>query len=361
MVAPSNLSFETAGTNPGDALAWTRTSTSSASGFGAYAYTASGRTRRADGFEAQWGGTLTAAFTSDGSAVLASAGHPFTTDHEDNDQCLVLTGTAPSPLAVASSQTPDLSYVYYLVDVDPGVSFGLSATPGGTALNVTTGSGVVREPTVEWYQADLSATGAKLFGIRDSFDWHTGYLFEGPNANVVTGTYDSVSVQRFDSSWNYSLANYRFGGREVGDVTTGTYDSVSAQRASNWLASLADYRTTRDPGDVTAGQYAVAKGAPTLSAEGFLAVFEAEFTAIGGDPDLQSTNPPAVSTSLLFTSTDTLPAGFALNTTYVVTSSGSGLFQVSTTSGGPVVTPTDSGAGTHTLTADTRYCWAAME
>jgi hypothetical protein len=370
MTAPSNLSFETAGTNPGDAQDWTRTSTSSASGFGSYAYTASGRTRRADGFEAQWGGTLTASFTSDGSAVLASAGHPFTVvDHEDKDQCLILVGSAPSPLTVSSAPmnhgAQDLSYIYYLVDVVPGVSFGLSTTPGGSAMNVAAGSGTVREPTNEWYLRSF-AGGGTVPHLLETFDWHPDYVFESPNVNVSVGYYNALYVlpngtpyDRFDVGWG--LDNYRFNGRDPGDITAGTYDSTSAQQADNWLASLANYRFSgRDPGDVTTGQYPNAPGAPDLPAEVFLAVSDAEFVALSGDPDLQSTNPPAVDTSLLFSSTDTLPGGFSTSTTYVVISSGSGVFQVSTSSGGPAVTPTDSGSGTHSLTADTRYCWKAM-
>lgn len=65
----------------------------------------------------------------------------------------------------------------------------------------------------------------------------------------------------------------------------------------------------------------------------------------------KATHGLAIGDAIYFTTTDTLPAPLAVNTTYYVISSGftSGDFQISTVPGGNAINTTSAGAGTHTL------------
>jgi hypothetical protein len=97
LTLPTNLKFATAtpGSPAGSATGWTSTATCAATGFGAYADTLYGRTRRAEKFTLWWRpNALFAPFTSNGTTTLTT-GLPI-----PNGTTVVIVGNPlPSPLA----------------------------------------------------------------------------------------------------------------------------------------------------------------------------------------------------------------------------------------------------------------------
>lgn len=281
----------------------------------------------------------------------------------------------PRERGTLSRVTSPANLRFLTAGASPGLAAGWTPTITSSALGYGTyqiDASVLRrraETFTYWlvgldgYRFDGFEDTDLAVGNRDSFavGWADGYAPAFTSGQTLTGMYDS-GAHVFEAFALWGTAGYFLGPNVVGtNVTHGLYDAGAhtAENFTAWTAALAGYRTASFASSSAASFDAHLANASEM----FRAVADTTWAAVS--PPTSSlfctVNTPAIDSAVLLTTTGTLPAGFALSTTYWVVASTAGVsFALAATRGGSAITATTAGTGIHGLTADPAYGWGGV-
>ncbi len=242
--------------------------------------------------------TLSANFTADSSTdVITATGHGLT-----DGKRVVLSTTNTLPAGLSAER-------FYFVRDATTDTFKLSLTSGGTAIDLTD-----------------NGTGTHTFATAGTLTDYAAaallqHLFKIATFTVPTNVYVGLSqVDPADDGSGLDEPD----GHGYARVQTNTWNAASGGASAN--TGVVNFAVVEsDNGTVT-----VDAGTDVFTSNGHgLADDEA----------------------VVFTTTDTLPAGLSANTPYFVRDSTTNTFKVSATKGGSAVDVTDTGTGTHSWQA----------
>lgn len=192
---------------------------------------------------------------------------------------------------------------------------------------------------------DLTAGAVEDFGL-----WVAGQ--EEYRALFADSDLADGAVEGF-GAWQAGQADYR-DAFEVGDLTAGDVEVFD-----EWVTDQDEYRADFGGGDTTTGLFktGASSTAAADSFDGCRTDVEVEVTpssdTISAPGHAFSANDP-----VLWQAAGTLASPFAKNVTYFVRNPVPGVsLELSATSGGASLTPTNRGDGTQALTGDPRFFW----
>lgn len=242
--------------------------------------------------------TASANFTADSSTdVLTANAHGLT---DGKRVVLSTTNTLPAGLSIER--------VYFVRDATTN-TFKLALTSGGSAIDITDNGTGTHTFTVAGNVSDYTA--GKLLQ----------HLFKIASFTVPTDIY--VGLSQADPDDDGSTLDEP-DGHAYARVQTNTWDTASGGATAN--TSAVDFAT-------------VASDTGTATVDAGTDVFTSTAHGLNDDE------------AIVWTTTDTLPAGLSANTPYFVRDSTTNTFKVSATKGGSAVDITDTGTGTHSWQA----------